>query len=70
MEVIAWRGLHHPNVVPLLGVTIDRPRLAMVSRWMPKGSIREYTKADTSVDRLELVRFAFKLLILLTTNTV
>ena len=40
----------------------------MVSQWMPKGSIREYTEAHASVDRLELVRFAFELIVLLIAN--
>ena len=35
---------------------MNSPRFAMVSQWMPKGSIREYTEAHASVGRLELVR--------------
>jgi hypothetical protein len=31
----------------------------MVSEWMTRGNIREFTKADTDVDRLGLVRCLF-----------
>ena len=55
--VVSWRALHHPNVLPLLGVTMDENRLVMVSEWMSNGNIREFTKADINVDRLGLVCF-------------
>jgi len=61
--VVTWRSLHHPNVVPLLGVTMTENRLVMVSEWMSNGNIREFTKAKINVDRLKLVRFSFEILI-------
>ena len=63
---MTWRALHHPNVLPLLGVEIAENRLAMVSEWMQRGNIREFIKADPTVDRLGLVRFSLKFLALLT----
>lgn len=49
-------GLCHLNVLPLLGMTMTGSLFVMVSEWMAKGSIREFLKADTSADRLGLVR--------------
>ena len=51
-----WRAIHHPNVLPLLGVTTTEDQLVMVSKWMPRGNIVEFTKAYPDVDRLGLVR--------------
>jgi len=58
-----WKALRHPNVLPLLGVTMTGNRLAMVSEWMARGNINEFLKTDVNADRLGLVRFLFKVLI-------
>ena len=56
-EVIAWKALDHPNVVPLLGIPKDRSQLkfAMVSEWMINGNINQFVKAHRDVDRFKLV---------------
>ena len=54
---MAWKNLHHPNVLPLLGVTMTENRLVMVSEWMVNGNIKEFTKAGVNTDRLGLVCF-------------
>jgi len=59
-EVVTWRALHHPNILPLLGVTMTENQLVMVSKWMPKGNIREFTEANPDVDRLGLACFYSK----------
>ena len=51
--------LRHPNILPLLGVTMFENRLVMVSEWMEKGNIKEFMKASPTADRLELVCFFF-----------
>jgi len=58
-EAIVWKSLHHPNVVPLLGVLKDwfGHRFAMVSEWMTNGSINAFVKAHEDVNRFKLVRF-------------
>ena len=61
---MGWRSLHHPNVLPLLGVTMTKNRFVMVSEWMENGDINGYVKAHADVDPLELVRFVFAALIL------
>ena len=53
-EVIAWRVLRHPNVLPLLGVTMEDKRFVMVSEWMKNGNIIDFLK-NKGADRLELV---------------
>ena len=58
-----WRFLHHPNVLPLLGVTMTGNRLVTVSEWMENGNINQFVKAHPSVDRLELVCLLFGALI-------
>ena len=50
---IAWKHLAHPNVAPLLGVTIDPIRL--VSGWMPDVDLAGYIKSHPDADRLSLV---------------
>ena len=67
-EVITWKALRHPNVLPLLGVTMGRAQFAMVSEWMTNGNINEYVEKRTDVNRFELVKFQTLLLDPLTTN--
>ena len=54
-EVVTWRSLHHPNVLPLLGVTMGEKVFAMVSEWMVNGNINEFVEAHRDVNRFELV---------------
>jgi len=48
-----WKRLTHPNIVSLLGVTIDPFQL--ISDWMPGGDLPKYIKENPNVDRLGLV---------------
>ena len=50
-----WKFLRHPNVLPLVGVTMSETRFTMISGWMENGDINEFVKAHPDVDRLELV---------------
>ena len=50
-----WKSLQHPNVLPLIGVTMTEVHFAMVSEWMADGNIREFIKAYPGEDRLRLV---------------
>ena len=60
-----WKTLDHPNVLPLLGVTMGNNQFAMVSEWMVNGNISEYVKAHRNVNRFELVGLALPLASLL-----
>ncbi|KAK0222060.1 kinase-like domain-containing protein [Armillaria fumosa] len=43
-EALVWRQLHHPNVLPFLGVskTLFTPRYCLISPWMDNGNIMSY----------------------------
>jgi len=62
-EVVTWKALCHPNVLPLLGVTMTRNKFVMVSEWMENGNINVFMKTHPDVNRLELVCFSIGLLI-------
>jgi serine/threonine protein kinase len=55
-EGVAWKHLRHPNILPLLGVTVGEHRFAMVSEWMENGDINGFVRKDKHVNRTELVR--------------
>ena len=55
--MIRWKALSHPNVLPLLGVMMDKKQFVMVSEWMVYGNIGEFVKANGDADRFELVGF-------------
>ena len=55
---MTWKSLRHPNVLPLLGVTMSGRHFAMVSEWMSNGSINEFIAANRDADRFELVGVA------------
>ena len=52
-EAVMWKHLTHPNIVPLLGVTMAPFQLIL--DWMPGGDLREYIKENPDADRLGLV---------------
>ena len=54
-EAVMWKFLQHPNVLPLIGVTISKTLLAMTSNWMPNGNINDFVKSYPEVNRLDLV---------------
>ena len=62
-KVVAWGALRHPNVLPLLGVTMSENRFVLVSEWMVKGDVNEFVRAHPDVDRLELVCFLLNVLV-------
>ncbi|KAF9643873.1 kinase-like protein [Thelephora ganbajun] len=56
-EVMTWRTLRHPNVLPLLGMTMTENQFVMVSEWMYNGNINEFLRRNgASANRLELLR--------------
>lgn len=57
---MVWGALHHPNVLPMLGVTVTKDQLVVVSEWMMGGNIMEFLKLNVDADRLGLVCFSFK----------
>jgi hypothetical protein len=51
-----WNALCHPNVLPLLGIIMDKHRFAMVSEWMTNGNINEFIRIQWEANPFELVR--------------
>ena len=56
-EAVAWKHLRHLNILPLLGVSLNEHRFALVSEWMENGNINKFIEMDQHVNRSELVRF-------------
>jgi len=56
-EIIGWKRLSHPNILPLLGVSVsaDPQNFRIVSDWMRNGNVMEYTRSNPEVNRLRLV---------------
>lgn len=52
-EAVVWKRLAHPNIVPLLGITVDP--LQFVSEWMSGRGLREYIENNSDADRVGLV---------------
>ena len=64
-----WSTLRHPNVLPLLGVTLSENRFVMISEWMDNGNVNEFLEKNPYVDRLELVGILTGSLSLLVPNS-
>ncbi|KAG5637384.1 hypothetical protein H0H81_004761 [Sphagnurus paluster] len=54
-EVILWRQLSHPNVLPVYGIYRFRKRICIVSPWMKAGDVNYYLKNNPEVNRLQLI---------------
>jgi serine/threonine protein kinase len=56
-EVLTWKRLSHPNILPLLGVSVSKnPRhFRIISEWMPNGNVMEYINSNPEANRLRLV---------------
>lgn len=52
---VVSKHLVHPNIVPLLGITVDP--FELISDWMPGGDLMGYIDAHPDTDRRSLVRF-------------
>ena len=52
-EAIVRKRLTHPNVAPLLGITVAPFQL--ISDWAPNGDLLEYIKENPKTDRPRLV---------------
>ena len=51
-EAVVWKRLHHPNIVPFLGVTINP--FQFVLEWMPNDIITHYVAKNPGVNRIGL----------------
>lgn len=56
-EIIGWKHLSHPNILPLLGVSVsmDPYCFRILTKWMPNGNVMHHAKSNPGVNRLQLV---------------
>ena len=54
-EIIGWKYVSHPNVLPFHGVSEALFPFCIISPWMSNGNIIEYSKKNQRANRLRLV---------------
>ncbi|CAE6376989.1 unnamed protein product [Rhizoctonia solani] len=54
IELHTWNRCSHPNIMPLLGLTVFRERIGMASLWMKHGNLPRYLKEEPNVNRLNM----------------
>ena len=55
-EIVGWKHLSHPNVLPFLGISETEFPFSIISPWLPNGDIINYTQKYRRANRLHLVR--------------
>ena len=55
-----WKTLQHPNILPLIGVTMSESQFATISDWMVNGNLSDFVKAHPDTNRLGLVGFSLR----------
>lgn len=56
-EIINWKHLYHPNILPLLGVSVSTSSHCsrILTEWMPNGNVVQYACSNPEANRLRLV---------------
>jgi len=54
-EIVGWKHLSHPNVLPFLGVSESLFPFSIITPWLSNGDIIEYIRKHRGVNRLRLV---------------
>jgi len=56
-EIVTWRQLFHPNVLPFYGVYTedDSPVAGLISPWMGYGNVREFLSRTPRANKASLV---------------
>ncbi|KAK0475676.1 kinase-like domain-containing protein, partial [Armillaria luteobubalina] len=57
-EVLVWRNLRHPNVLPFIGVNDDvfYPGFCLISPWMKNGDIISFLRQNPGHNRIQCIR--------------
>lgn len=54
-EIVRWKYLSHPNLLPFLGVSETLFSFSIISPWLPNGNITEYVARCRKTNRARLV---------------
>lgn len=58
-EVVIWKNLSHPNILPFIGAAMvtepNHEKYEIVSEFMENGNIRSFIGQNAGANRLELV---------------
>jgi len=65
-EVITWKRLSHPNVLELIGATINDKECTMVTPLMTNGTIVDFLRENLQANPLKLARNMFHSVFFLT----
>jgi len=58
-EVATWTCLSHPNILELIGATMDNEEYTMVTPWMANGTVVEFLRENLRANPLKLARTMF-----------
>jgi serine/threonine protein kinase len=58
-EVLIWKELAHPNVLPLVGIDLiaRKPSCCLVSPWMKNGNVMAFLETYPDFNRSSLVNY-------------
>ena len=54
-DILGWKYIAHPNVVPFSGVSETLFSFSIINPWLPNGNILDYIQKNQRVNRLQLV---------------
>ncbi|KAJ7903169.1 kinase-like domain-containing protein [Mycena leptocephala] len=56
-EVLIWRQLRHPNILPLLGINMNEfyPSFSLISPWLAQGDILGFLQTNPNHDRIRSI---------------
>ncbi|KAF9645203.1 kinase-like protein [Thelephora ganbajun] len=56
-EIVCWKHLSHPNILPLLGVSVsaDPQYFHILTEWMSNGNVIRYVRYNPEANRLKLL---------------
>ncbi|EGO26974.1 hypothetical protein SERLADRAFT_448085 [Serpula lacrymans var. lacrymans S7.9] len=57
-EIIIWRQLSHPNLIPFYGVyylNASKTRICLISPWMQNGNVVQYLRREPDIERSYLM---------------